>query len=237
MDINGKTELIKSLVKAQAAVGTARRDGRNDYFRRTDGTASRYATLESVYDACRDAMAQNGLCVIQRVTYDYREGRTVPTMYLHTILAHESGESMDGGSYPIIIPEPESKPEANDKRGRSKLRQDHHAIGSAITYARRYSLMSLLGIATEDDDGNMACKFSIPESTRVGAAKWAVKQGAFANVNEAMIAIQEMMRGNKYMDTDEFRAEWMQRFGREASNIDNKGNGAMDRVTEQLNAQ
>lgn len=99
---------------------------------------SQYATLASTWEACRDALTKNGLSIIQRIKEQDR-------LYIETILAHSSGQWISS-ECPILMG-----------------RQDMQALGSAITYARRYSLMSLVGIAPEDDDGNAACIPTIPD--------------------------------------------------------------------------
>ena len=100
-----------------------------------DGKANygKYATLASVWDAARKPLADNGLAVTQATDM------TADSMVLVTTLMHSSGEWI-GGVYPI-------RPAQNTPQG----------MGSAITYARRYSLSALLGLtADDDDDGNAA---------------------------------------------------------------------------------
>ncbi len=101
-----------------------------------DGKANygKYATLDSVWDSARKPLADNGLAVTQAT--DISEAGD---MMLITTLMHTSGEWI-GGVYPI-------RPTQNTPQG----------MGSAITYARRYSLSALLGLtADDDDDGNAA---------------------------------------------------------------------------------
>jgi len=91
---------------------------------------SKYADLKSVWDVIRKPFADNGLSVIQR---PYGESG------IETLLLHSSGQWISGGKLEI-------KPKKDDA----------HGIGSAITYARRYTLMAIAGVAPEDDDGNAA---------------------------------------------------------------------------------
>lgn len=88
-----------------------------------------YATLESVIDATKPALIKNKLLVTQSVT---------PSNTLVTTLYHESGEYLSSEVNLLLS------------------RQDMQQLGSALTYARRYSLAALLNIAQEDDDGNAA---------------------------------------------------------------------------------
>ena len=118
--------LADALSKAQGAMRNAVKDSDNPFFK------SKYADLASVADACRDELAQNNLAVCQLPTM--REGK----MVLEYVLMHASGE--------FIGSELEMTPVKTDPQG----------IGSAITYARRYTLAGIANVATEDDDGNAA---------------------------------------------------------------------------------
>lgn len=119
-------ELATALSKAQAEIKGASKDTQNMYFK------SRYADLASVWDACRDALTKNGLAVSQFPSADG------PKVTVETILMHESGEWI---SRDLTITAKEDSPQA---------------IGSAVTYARRYALAAVAGVAPEDDDGEAA---------------------------------------------------------------------------------
>lgn len=120
--------IFAALAAAQQEMGKAIKDTKNDHFR------SKYADLASVMDACMGALNKHGICVMQPTGED-ETGR-----FVRTILAHSSGETVDC-KVPLIV-------QKNDMQG----------YGSAVTYARRYGLMSMAGIAPEDDDGNAAAK-------------------------------------------------------------------------------
>ena len=122
-----KTGIYGALAKAQIAMGPALKDSTNPAFK------SKYADLASVMAACLPALNSNGIAVIQPPIDDESGAR-----FVKTILAHESGETLEC-RVPLIIGK-------NDMQG----------YGSAVTYARRYGLMSMAGIAPEDDDGNAA---------------------------------------------------------------------------------
>ena len=88
-----------------------------------------YATLEGVWDCCRQLLTDNGLAVSQ--TMQEADGHP----HLETILLHTSGQWLSS-SLPLIAT------------------ADPQQLGSCITYMRRYALASLVGIvADEDDDG------------------------------------------------------------------------------------
>ncbi len=118
--------LAAALAKAQGEMAGAVKDKTNPHFK------SAYADLASVWDACRAALSKHGLAVMQPVS---AEG---PTVTVTTILTHSSGEWLSGN---LAMTAQQNTPQG---------------IGSCITYARRYSLASMVGVAPEDDDGNAA---------------------------------------------------------------------------------
>ena len=118
-----------ALVKAQMAFGPALRSSTNPHFK------SRYADLSACVEAVIEALNSNGIALIQR-TLPCESGVTVETVFVHT-----SGETLSSG--PLHVP---------------AIKQDAQGYGSALTYARRYSLMAACGIAPEDDDGHAASK-------------------------------------------------------------------------------
>lgn len=120
--------IYAALAKAQAEMGKAVKDTNNPHFK------TKYADLGSVMDACMGALNRNGICVVQPAGEDDR-GR-----YVETTLFHSSGQSLSC-RVPLIV-------QKNDMQG----------YGSAVTYARRYGLMCMAGIAPEDDDGAAAAK-------------------------------------------------------------------------------
>tara|TARA_Y100000310_G_scaffold83131_1_gene79807 strand:+ start:2088 stop:2750 length:663 start_codon:yes stop_codon:yes gene_type:complete len=126
-----QSENIEAIAKAvatmQKSIKGVAKDGTNPHF------SSSYATLAACWDACHDAAAENGIAIVQ--TTDVEDGNA----YLYTTLAHESGQWMRG-RLPLAY------------GGNNPMQ----ALGSAITYARRYGLCAAVGLAPEDDDGNSA---------------------------------------------------------------------------------
>lgn len=125
-------KIYAALAKAQAAFKPCVKNRKANY--------GKYADLASILAATQPALNANGLAVIQRVT-SRPEGVEV-----ETILGHESGETISSG--PLFMPVTPSK-------GMNPAQ----AFGSARTYACRYSLSSLLGIAADDDDDGNAAGF------------------------------------------------------------------------------
>lgn len=120
------TKLAAALNKAQAQLQPAIKDASNPFFH------SRYADLESCWEAVRKPFTSNGLSIVQ-----------LPCMLgdkpaLETTLLHESGEWISEAIqlFPVKL--------------------DSQAIGSALTYSRRYGLASITGLVQSDDDGNIA---------------------------------------------------------------------------------
>lgn len=121
--------IATAMVKAQKEFGPALKTSTNPHFR------SRYADLSACVEAVIDALNNNGIALVQKC-HESDTGVNV-----ETLLLHESGESLSCG----VLHVPASK-------------QDPQGYGSALTYARRYSLMAACGIAPEDDDGNAASR-------------------------------------------------------------------------------
>lgn len=120
-------KIAPAFIKAKLAFAPALKDRTNPAFK------SKYADLGSCLDAVDDALLANGIALYQETSLD-DSGITI-----ETVLLHESGETLRSGKLHV----PASK-------------QDPQGYGSALTYARRYSLMAACGIAPEDDDGNAA---------------------------------------------------------------------------------
>jgi len=111
-------ELFSALCKAQSQIRGAVKDSRNPHFN------SMFANLESVVEAIRQPLADNGLCFVQSVC----EG------HVHTIICHTSGEQMVS-TVPFVGNMP-----------------DMQKVGAALTYARRQGLCTAFGVPQVDDD-------------------------------------------------------------------------------------
>jgi hypothetical protein len=123
--------IAKALVNAQKEFGPALKSSTNPHFK------SKYADLSACVEAVIDSLNANGVMLLQK-NHPSEHGVSVETIFLH-----ESGEEYSAG----ILNVPATK-------------LDAQGYGSALTYARRYSLMAACGIAPEDDDGNAASKGS-----------------------------------------------------------------------------
>lgn len=135
-------ELMTAMSKAQGRIGSAKKDKTNPFFK------SSYADLSSVWDACRIALSENGIAVIQ--TTEPCDG----VLMLVTTLGHSSGQWMKS-HLPVI-----------------QQKNDHQSLGSAITYMRRYSLSAMVGVAPDDDDDGEAAMGKRNGNYQQVAAPW-----------------------------------------------------------------
>lgn len=122
-------EIYTALAKAQKNFEAARKTANNPHFK------SKYAGLDACMDAVRDACNDQGIFVTQTIE-SVESG-----VLIETVFAHASGEVYQGGR--LFMP---------------VVKHDAQGYGSAITYGRRYSLLTACGVAPEDDDGNTATK-------------------------------------------------------------------------------
>lgn len=132
--------IAEAIVAFQAEVGTVAKDADNPFFK------SKYADLPAVKAAAQPILAKHGLAVIQAPSYQVLGDKVYDT--LRTTIIHRKGALGD-----LLMSEMILKPVKNDPQ----------AQGSAITYARRYAFMAMLGlVADEDDDGNAASALPRP---------------------------------------------------------------------------
>lgn len=141
--------IASAFVKAQKAFGPALKTNTNPHFK------SKYADLSACVEAVIDALNDNGIALIQQC-HESANGVIVETMFIH-----ESGETLSCGS--LHVP---------------AAKQDPQGYGSALTYARRYSLMAACGIAPEDDDGNAGSKAKQDAARNEARDNWLADQYA-----------------------------------------------------------
>ena len=104
------------------------KDSQNTYHQ------SRYADLAACHAACESALAAHGLAILQTTHWQADGG----VLILVTTLAHTSGEQLEA-AWPVLADYGQPQ-----------------KVGAALTYGRRYSYMAAVGIAPEDDDGELA---------------------------------------------------------------------------------
>lgn len=142
--MNTQTKIEPSLASAMAAafaeIEGATKSASNPHFK------SKYADLTSVIEAIKPALIAHGLFFTQRPQPS--EGG----ICIETVIGHAGGEEMSLGS--LFVP-------AN--------KNDAQGFGSALTYARRYALVTAFGVPVEDDDGNAAVKATREGQSQKGA--------------------------------------------------------------------
>lgn len=129
-----KEAFMRDFIKAQKEMRPAIKDAKNPRFQ------SNYSDISSVLNACMEALYSNNLAMTQPV--EHKEIGMVVT----TRITHVTGEFIET-SLPLMM-----------------QKQDMQGLGSAITYARRYGLTTLLGIPEDDDDANLVTEFNPPKS-------------------------------------------------------------------------
>jgi hypothetical protein len=160
--------IATALVKAQKAFGPALKSNTNPHFR------SKYADLSACVEAVIDALNDNGIALVQQ-THECEGGVMVETVFIH-----ESGETLSSGKLHV----PASK-------------HDAQGYGSALTYARRYSLMAACGIAPEDDDGNAATQSAPKKMTHRQV------DGAIVSPDRMKVIIEVAASIKKLMEVDD----------------------------------
>lgn len=159
------SELTKAVVKVQQDMKNPKKSKANPFFK------SKYVDLATAWDSCRDLLATNGLAVIQTVDTVVTEKAVVSV--LETTLSHESGEWISGR---LML-----NPAKDDPQG----------LGSAIQYARRYSLMAIIGMAGEDEDDDGESAMGRSQSTQTKSYPATTKSNGTA---KATIAQQGALR-------------------------------------------
>jgi hypothetical protein len=169
--------IAAALVKAQKAFGPALKSSTNPHFR------SSYADLAACVEAVIEGLNNNGIMLMQQC-HESDSGVIVETMFVH-----ESGETMSAGK--LHVP---------------AAKQDPQGYGSALTYARRYSLMAACGIAPEDDDGNAATGaksvakaiVSAKVTPTAGAMDAMTKEEQEKLQNLSRLVVAELAKGNDW---------------------------------------
>lgn len=159
-------KLAEALAKAQANFDPVLKDSENPAFR------SKYADLATVIEATRKHLSAQGIAIIQmpHARLDSEES----TLRLTTIMVHSSGEWIHSElSLPAMMRE----------------RLDSQTVGSAITYARRYALSAMTGVAQQDDDGNAATGIGSKEAAQEVAKRKIRESAPHADKNEPITLI------------------------------------------------
>ena len=173
-----KDNLINALLKARAEIKNPKKDGINTFFKSPNNpTGSKYATLEAVIDAVKQPLLDNGV-LFQQESRQVEGGIAVETVF------YGHGDSLATGA--VFVP----------------AGNNPHAYGSAMTYARRYSLAMACGVGSDDDvDGNP------PTPTKKSSTKAPSKKDTYTLLNA---------KGGKLascVDAAQVLATWKENFG------------------------
>ncbi|UQZ88023.1 single-stranded DNA-binding protein [Deltaproteobacteria bacterium Smac51] len=122
-------DLAGAMLKVQAEINPAIKDRENPFAK------AKYATLNSVMEASREVLLKHGVWLVQ-----YAVPVEAGHVGLVTKLVHAASGQWQASF--MVMPLPKADPQG---------------FGSALTYARRYSLATLVGLVVEDDDGEAAC--------------------------------------------------------------------------------
>ncbi len=178
-----QVSLSGALVQALSEIEGAAKDKINPHFK------SKYADIGSVIDAIKPVLAKHGLGFTQHPQ------PSDTGIIVETVLHHASGESLSLGT--LYVP-------AN--------KMDPQAFGSALTYARRYALMTAFGVPAEDDDGNAATKAANdrPTTGETPPAKRVPLDGPYKSKTALWTAFKQFDHTIRGMsDSAEFEA-WLQ---------------------------
>ena len=129
-------QIATALLKAQLEMITPKKNSVNPFFK------NKYSSLNDVLSAVVPALNNNGIVLLQPLVNI--EGKN----YVKTVLMHESGETFESLAEIFCTKQ-----------------NDAQAYGSGISYARRYSVSSICGIGSEDDDGQKAVQPK-PQATK-----------------------------------------------------------------------
>ena len=127
------TKITPAFLKAQTQMGAAKKGESNPFFK------SKYADLSAVLEACKSVLNTNGISILQPHITEFNPVTGEELHFVETKLIHESGEHFSSKTRIIVAKQ-----------------NDPQSLGSAISYARRYGLQSLISLPAEDDDGENA---------------------------------------------------------------------------------
>lgn len=180
-------KLMAALSKMQGELKMALKDSDNPYFK------SKYADLATCINTAKKPMADNGLSVSQHCGFDGNYVRCV------TVLGHSSGQYM---ASTCVIP---------------VTKKDAQGVGSAITYARRYSFSAVIGLSQDDDDGNWASNKDVAGKQKKEAANKRVMDESQKRLdteeNYRYISadnIEVKMSNGRWLNLDECPLDWLE---------------------------
>lgn len=167
-------ELISALAKAQLKFGAAKKDSENPYY------GSKYADLGAVIGAVRPALAEQGIALMHTLESDLERQVAIVTVGLYR-------------EEQFISETIEAPAVSKGKDGQPKF--DVQTLGAAWSYLRRYSIQSICGLASEDDDGN-----SLQNDNKPIPAKKGKDSATHQAMRDATKGPQQVQQGEYYPD-------------------------------------
>ena len=188
-----------ALAKAQAEFTPVLKNKTNQHLK------NRYADLQSILDAVRPALNKHGLFLTQKVVTD--AGRVC----IETLVIGESGDSLSSGQLFV--------PDVKMNSGTTAI----HAMGSAITYARRYSLSAFLGVTAEDDDDGNGARDA--QAKQKGKPEFVLTEEMVANARAHAAGGVEAYKAFYQAQSEDFRkalasSGWHKQCYQEAKKVD-----------------
>ena len=169
---------IADLIAAQGACDPVLKDATNPHFR------SKYASLSSCVDACKEAFHRHNFALLQS------NGHDEYGQYVRTELLHTTGASWGSVVYLVLS------------------KQDMQGLGSAITYARRYGLLGMVGLAPEDDDGNAASAPAKPQPKPAPQAPQAHNSAPIMDLDQWQVWVVDQKRKIDYCSEKYHLSKW-----------------------------
>jgi len=133
-------KITKALLAVQKKLEPVKKEAENPFFK------SKYADLSSLIEACKPILTKNKIVALQPISGEFVE----------TVLIHESGEWISSETKIVMKMVTRTETDPRNPNTVVKTENDPQAYGSAVSYARRYGLQSMLFMSSEDDDAETA---------------------------------------------------------------------------------
>ena len=198
-------ELAKALSSFQGTLQTVKKDSANPHFR------SRFASLESAITTAAPHLAAHGLAVAQTLSWDGSND------LLTTTLMHASGQWIVDGQRLFLN------------------KEDAQSHGSAITYARRYSYLAILGLApSDDDDGNIATAAVAKRTTKATPVARPAAQPQTSQPSNSVDEVRAAAKAHGYTSADELFADIEKVTGETIGSLDDLSDDGIEQFLTHL---
>ncbi len=180
LEMSDKVDIVLNrLMKAKQEIGVVKKDSKNPFHK------SNYASLNAYIDASEEHLLNNGLILVQAGNGNYNE-----PMMVSTLIHPESGQWLKS-YFPILNP-----------------KADSQGLGASVTYMRRYSISTLLGLVSEDDDGE----------TAVGRGKYD-QQKKTKPIKCEIVSSEEIIKTEAVEDDKEYIKSYLSQFDKDDKHL------------------